>query len=266
VANRGGSGIGGRDDPDHRVTKAERKEQARLERERIQQQMRARHRNRNIGLALITVALVAVVVVVFVMQPGKSTSGLPTPADLLSQAKDATQTASCTAPKDVGPYNPESADRTHVGGDPQFPTMPPLSTYPSTPPASGPHNPSTLSSGVYDTAPPLDQAIHSMEHAGAIVWYSPDAPSEVIDQIKAFYSQTDNVGQSKVIVAPYDYPSEGTAGQLPPGAQMALVAWHMVQTCTLPSLAVSLDFTSQYSNASDLQPYIGQAPEPNNSM
>lgn len=266
MANRG-TGTGGRDDAAHRATKAERKEQARLEREKIQQQMRARHRNRNIGLTLMALAVVVVVVAVFVMQPGKGKSGdLSTPKDLLAQAKDAAKTAGCDAPSNVGPYNPASADRTHVGGDPQYPTMPPLSTYPSTPPASGPHNPTTLPAGVYNTPPPVDESIHSMEHAGAIIWYAPDAPSTVIDQIKTFYQQSANVGQSKVIIAPYDYKDQGTAGQLPAGVQMALVAWHFVQTCNQPNLAVAFNFTAQYSNAYDPSLYIGQAPEPNNTM
>ena len=143
--------------------------------------------------------------------------------------------------------------------------MPPLSTYPSTPPASGPHNPTTLPAGVYNTPPPVDEAIHSMEHAGAIVWYAPNAPSAVIDQIKAFYSQTANVGQSKVIVAPYDYRRKGPRASYP-----RVRRWR-----------------SSHGTGSDLhaaepgrgprfhvpvlerlrpEPYIGQAPEPNNTM
>ena len=264
MANQGDSG---------RVTKAERKEQARLERERIHAQMRARHRNRNIGLSLMAVALVAIVVVVFVVKPGSSAGGdLPSTADLLSQAKDATTTSGCTPVKDVGFYDgvsdtssPDYTDQAHIGSDPRFDTMPALSTYPSIPPASGPHNQTPLPAGVYSSPPALDQTIHSLEHAGAIIWYAPDAPKDQIDQIKAFYKQTDNVGQSKVIVAPYDYGSE-TGGQLPAGTQMALVAWHNVQTCTLASLPVAFNFTSQYSNGADIQKYIGVAPEPNNTM
>lgn len=270
VANRGGTGSGGRDDPSHRLTKAERKEEARRERERIQQQMRARHRRRNVGLTLMALAVVAVVVVVFVMQPGKSSGDLPSPKDLLGQAAAAVTTAGCTQPQHQGFYDNVPFghvgydDQTHIGPGSQFPNMPPLSTYPSTPPASGPHNPVPLPHGVYDSPPPIDQAIHSMEHAGAIVWYAPNAPSATVDQIKAFYSQSDNVGQSKVIVAPYSYKDQGTAGQLPAGVQMALVAWHFVQTCTQPNLAVAFNFTSQYTNAYPDGKYIGQAPEPAN--
>jgi hypothetical protein len=98
------------------------------------------------------------------------------------------------------------------------------------------------------------------------VWYSPSAPSDVIDRIKAFYSQSDNVGQSKVIVAPYNYPSQGSEGKLPAGTQMALVSWHTMQTCTSPDLSVAFNFTSQYTNAYPGGTYIGVAPEPGNGF
>ena len=269
MVNRGGTGTGGRDDPG-RATKAERKEQARLEREAIQRQMRARHRNRNIGLSLVALALVILVIALFAVQGNKPSTDLPSPATLLAQAKADAATAGCDTPKDVGFYDnlPQSSpgydDQTHIGVGSQFPTMPPLSTYPSIPPASGPHNPTWLPHGMYSSPPLIDESIHSLEHGGAIIWYSPDAPSTVIDQIKAFYSQAADVGQSKIIVAPYNYPSQGAAGHLPAGVQMAIVAWHFVQTCTQPSLAVAFNFTSQYSNAYPGGHYIGVAPEAQN--
>ena len=273
MANRGGTGTGDRDDPANRVTKAQRKEQARLERERIQQQMRARRRNRNIGVALVALAVVIAVVVVFAVQPRKAAGELPSPQDLLSQAKTEATAAGCDAPKFVGYYGNVSdrsssayTDQSHIGSDSRFPNMPALSTYPSTPPASGPHNPVPLVGGVYNSPPPIDQAIHSLEHAAAIVWYAPGAPKAVVDQIKAFYSQSASVGQSKVIVAPYSYKDQGTAGQLPPGVQMALVAWHTVQTCTQPNLAVAFNFTAHYSNTYDPNMYIGTAPESANIL
>src|SRR3546814_8016556 len=46
--------------------------------------------------------------------------------------------------------------------------MPPLSSYPSVPLASGPHNPTPWSRGVYSTPPPIDQVIHSLEHGAAV--------------------------------------------------------------------------------------------------
>ena len=258
-------------DPNRRVTKAEKKEQARLERERIQQQMHARRRNRTIGIVVIAAALAAVVAVVVILQPGGgSASAQPAVDELLSQAKGAAAAAGCDAVQITKPYDPADADAVHIGSDDRFMSMPPLSTYATIPPTSGPHNPVPLAAGVYDTPPPIDQAIHSLEHGGTILWYSPDAPDALVQAIADFYGRRVSdaaVGQDRLIVAPYDYPDQGAAGSLPPGTQMALVAWHRLQLCDQVNLAVAFDFTSQYSvpTVADRE-YIGEAPEPGASM
>jgi hypothetical protein len=115
---------------------------------------------------------------------------------------------------------------------------------------------------VYDTPPPIYGTIHSLEHGAAIVWYSPDASGAELDKIKAFYKRPDVDVGSRVIVAPYDYPDQGAYGTLPNGAQMALVAWHHLQTCARPNLAAAFGFTSSYAYPSFGQrQYKGNAPE-----
>jgi Protein of unknown function (DUF3105) len=262
-----------RPDDARRPTKAERKEQARLEREAIQRQMATRKRNRTIGLSLVALAAVIVIVAVVVLQPGEGGDpSIAAPADLLSQAPDAAQAAGCSDVETTDFYDgfdqasPDYADQAHIGGDARFPELPPLDTYPSTPPASGPHvGESTLPAGVYDSTPDIGPLIHSLEHGGSVVWLSPDAPQEAVDEITAFYDQTDPVGQDRVIVATYDY--EGPGGQLPDGVQMALVGWRRLQTCASPSLPVAFDFTSQYSYPTTQdREYAGEAPERGASM
>lgn len=250
-----------------RPTKAERKEQARLERDAIQRQMAARKRNRAIGLSLIALAAVAAIVAVVVLRPESSGGSLAEPADLLSQAPEAAQAAGCTEVQTPGFYDgadqasPDYADQAHIGGDARFPELPPLDSYPSTPPTSGPHvGESTLPAGVYDSTPDIGPLIHSLEHGGSVIWLSPGASGEQVDEIKAFYDQDGPVGQDRVIVAPYDYGSAG--GVLPDGTQMALVGWHRLQTCATPDLAVAFDFTSQYSfPTTQDREYGGEAPE-----
>ena len=246
-------------DDDRRPTKAERKEQARLERLEIQRQMASRKRNRTIGLSLVALAAVGVIVAFVVLQPSDPDSTLTAPADLLAAAPAAAGAAGCTEVRTVEEY--AGADAAHIEGDERFPQLPGLDTYPSTPPASGPHvGSATLPAGVYDSRPDIGTALHSLEHGGSVVWYSPDAPQEQIDTITAFYDQSDPVGQDRVIVAPYDY--EGPGGQLPDGVQMALIAWHRLQTCAAPSLEVAFDFTSQYSAPTTQdREYAGEAPE-----
>ena len=69
-----------------------------------------------------------------------------------------------------------------------------------------------------------------------------------------------------MIVAPYYFPDQSEQGSLPSGVQMALVAWHRLQTCAAPSLAAAFDFTSQYANTYPDRKYIGVAREPNSTM
>jgi hypothetical protein len=234
-----------------RPTKAERKEQARRERLELQRKMARARRNRWIGL--VGVALVAVAVAAFALT--RPTTAVATPGELLGQAAGARDAAGCGPVEDVGPYQPERRDRAHVATQ----DVPPLSSYASVPPASGPHNEVTLGAGVYGTPPPIDRLLHSLEHGAAIVWYAPDSTGEELDRLREFY-RGDN--GARVIVAPYDYPDQGAAGSLPAGARMALVAWHRLETCAEVSLAAAFDFTARYGAPPyGQQRYLGDAPE-----
>jgi hypothetical protein len=234
-----------------RITKAERKEQARRERLELQSKMARSKRNRRIAIG--ATALVAAGALVFALT--RPTTAVASPEELLSQAAQAKQAAACGAAEDVGPYQPEAQDQAHVTAD-----LPPLSQYASVPPASGPHNPVTLAAGVYDSPPPIDRLIHSLEHGAAVVWYAPGATGAELERIRAFYEQS-SVG-SRVIVAPYDYPDQGAGGSLPAGTQMALVAWHHVERCARTNLAAAFDFTARYAAPpfGDRR-YLGNAPE-----
>jgi uncharacterized protein DUF3105 len=229
-----------------RPTKAERREQARREREELQRRMSRRTRNRRIGFALVAVAVVGAGFAVAVA----AGSGIASPGELLDQAPQAKRAAGCGRVREVPPYGAEAQDRAHIGGE-AFPTPPPLSSYPATPPTSGPHNGSTLPAGFYDVPPPVDQTLHSLEHGAAIIWYAPSAAdSQALEQIREFYGQRlsqENVSQDRVIIAPYDYPEQGEAGSLPQGAQMALAAWHELETCARADLASAFDFTARYA-------------------
>ena len=232
-----------------RLTKAERKEEARRQRVELQRKMAKSRRNRRIAFGVVVV-LVAGVAAFALTRPKEASAS---PQDLLAQVDQARETAGCGPVEDVGPYQPKSQDRAHVVA-----TVP-LSTYASIPPASGPHNAIPYGAGVYTTPPPIDRVLHSLEHGAAIVWYSPDVSAQELDRIRSFYEG--ELGD-RVIVAPYDYPDEGGAGLLPAGSQMALVAWHKVQRCAQANLAAAFGFTSSYAAPPFGQrPYKGEAPE-----
>ena len=252
-------------DPGRRPTKAERREEARLKREEIQRSMARRRRNRTLGMGLVVVAVAITVVAVFLTSGGgdASATGIPSAATVLSQASAAKDTAGCDAVQETPNYaNAPGADpaidHEHIGSSADLTTPPKLSTYPTTPPASGPHDPSPLPAGIYDTPPDVYRTIHSLEHGAVIIWYAPGTTGKALDDLKAFYGQPASdadVGQAKIIIAPYDYPDQGDAGKLPAGVQMALVAWHRLQTCASVSLPVAFDFSSQF----EVPGYGGQA-------
>ena len=241
-----------------RLTKAERKEQARRERAELQRKMAKTKRNRKIVIVVASVLAVAVgAYAISQSLKGEDPATTVDPGALLQQAAQAKTAAGCDEPTNVGPYQPDTQDQAHVSTE----EAPPLSRYPSQPPASGPHNPTPLPAGVYDSPPPVDQAIHSLEHGGVIVWYSPTAPEAQIERLTSFYADNIEAG-SRVIVAPYNYPDQGPAGQLPDGSQMAMVAWHFLETCAQVSLPAAFDFSSKYAFPPfGQQDYVGEAPE-----
>jgi hypothetical protein len=178
---------------------------------------------------------------------------------LLAAAPQAIQAAGCSEVQRVPPY-PGTVDRAHIGGT-EVASAPALSSYPSIPPASGPHEPSPLKAGAYRNPPDVYAAIHSLEHAAVVIWIDPNRVSDpAVDRIRTFFSQPDEVNH--VIVAPYSFPELGTGGTLPSGIGMALVAWHRLELCREPSLAVAYDFVHRYRfDLYHWSSYEGEAPE-----
>lgn len=269
-----------RPDEDRKLTKNERREEARRQRAEIQRKMVSRRRIRTLVAGILIGALAAGVAVVALRPKGDSgpaASNVDSPAQLLAKSTAAAQTAGCTDVKTTPPFDPSNRtgsgpipsnadiDRDHIGTT-YDPTAPPLSAYATTPPASGPHDPTPLPAGVYDTPPAIYQAIHSLEHAATIIWYNPNATGQELDTLKAFYQQQIAKG-SKIIVAPYSYPGDGAAGSLPKNVNMVLVAWHKLETCAQVNLAASFGFAARYSYPPySGQTYIGEAPEPNTAI
>lgn len=226
-----------------------RKEEARRRREALQRKM-ARRRWYRTGGAVLAVAVLGSAIAGFVLTR-------PDPA----AAAGCTEV---TVPDRFAGADGQDLDQVHIGSEGGPGEMPPLSEYPSVPAASGPHNAQPLPAGVYDTAPDAGQAIHSLEHGAVIVWYSPDVPNSQLDEIRAFVQDPGN--QDHLIMALYDYPDEGPAGQLPEGRSMALAAWHHIQLCDKVSLDVVKSFADRFRVPTGGPPPPGYprngAPEP----
>jgi Protein of unknown function (DUF3105) len=221
-----------------------RKEEARRQREALRKKMARRRRYRIVG-AVLAVTLVA---------GGITAYALTRP--------DSAEAAGCSTVETVGAYPEE--DRRHITSPINAPG---LSTYPSVPPTSGPHAGTPLRSGVYEQPPEIYAAIHSLEHGAVIVWYRPGLSSSDLQEIKDFY-RTQAAGDH-VIVAPYRYPDQGEAGQLPQGQDVVLVAWHRLTTCEQANLDVVNEFVADYRTPTGVQNpvgYQGDAPEPGNAI
>jgi hypothetical protein len=174
----------------------------------------------------------------------------------------AIEAAGCGQVRTIPPYDPATQDATHISPESDVPEPPALSTYPSVPPASGPHQPpgQQVPSGVYDSPPDVWGSIHSLEHGAVVIWYDPDAPITEANEIKDFFDQAEE--RDHVIVAPYNYPDQGEQGSLPDGNLMALTAWHHVQSCEDLSLDAAKAFVDDYRAATPNPPgYKGGAPE-----
>jgi hypothetical protein len=118
---------------------------------------------------------------------------------------------------------------------------------------------------VYLVPPPVTRTIHSMEHAAVVVWVDRAAPAAdrqpgPYTELAQFFADPQN--NDHVIVAPYAYPDQGSAGQLPEGITMALTAWHRQQLCQRISLAVAQAFVRDFRfDPGEPDRYRGDAPE-----
>src|SRR6266571_4901461 len=148
------------------VTAREREAARRRQQDQEREAARRRRRGRWIGTSISLAALLLVAGLEILLHR-------PTAEErsLLEMAPKLAAQAGCGPVRTIRPF-PDGHDRTHIGSS-GIRVMPPLSAYPSHPPVSGPHYPVPLDAGVYASPPPLDRAIHSLEHAAVIIWYDP---------------------------------------------------------------------------------------------
>jgi hypothetical protein len=98
-----------------------------------------------------------------------------------SAAEEAEQAEQDDSPDIPGEFY-ESAGRQHVNEDVDYATNPPT---------SGPHNPVPLPAGVYrdPEQAPEERALHSMEHASAVIWYNCEAGGLDDEECTAFIDE-----------------------------------------------------------------------------
>ena len=212
--------------------KLEQKQARREAEERRKKEAQAAARKRNLitlGLALVVTAAVVALVV----------------AD--RQAADAPTGVSASAADCSEVQDFEATSRDHIDqGAAHEP-------YNSTPPTNGPHFGTPADTGFYSSALPVEQPIHNLEHGQIVIWYSPDAPQEVIDDIEAIVEKE----PAATLATPFEGLEEGN---------FALTAWTAgdpedeedfgdghLQTCEQVSQEVIDDFRTEFQ---------GKSPEP----
>ncbi|HJR45962.1 MAG TPA: DUF3105 domain-containing protein [Actinomycetota bacterium] len=216
--------------------KLEQKQQRRLAEERRKKEAQREARKKNLitlGIAAVVIALVAFLVISD-RQEAEGPVGV------------AAREAGCGDVEDV-----EAFDNQHieVGADHE--------PYNSTPPTNGPHWPvgaqAPVATGFYDTAQPPEAVVHNLEHGQIVIYYSPDAPQQVKDDIEAIVEREPD----STVATPYEEADEYnfymTAWNKLPNEPEESFGTGYLQGCDQVSQEVVDDFRTEYQ---------GKSPEP----
>jgi uncharacterized protein DUF3105 len=192
--------------------KLQAKQERRLAEERRRQAQRKAARQGNLVTAGI-IALVALVVVALIapelMGRNEAVGG------------DAAQ-AGCT---DVQIH--ESEGNTHVEQGTRV-------DYQTEPPTSGDHYGTPADPGFYTTEIPAEALVHNLEHGQMVIWYRPDAPASVREDIEALTEQE----PIATLAVPYE--------NVPDGYAFSMTAWGASQSCDRVSQEVVDDFRRRF--------------------
>jgi hypothetical protein len=165
-------------------------------------------------------------------------------------ASTAAQAANCT-----GVRNDTQISRTHVTTPVDYAAL--LAAHgQQIPPSSGEHNPDPLSGDVhfYSRAqnPPVERAVHNLEHGFVIGWYDNQLPDDQVSQLQTLAGQAGD----RFIVVPWQN------GTFPDGRHFVLTAWDRTQRCGTVNADVVDTFVKTYSDPSSGQDWSSPtAPE-----
>jgi len=212
--------------------KLQQKQARRLAEERRKAELRRAARRRNlltIGIAVLVVVAIAALVV-----SERSAENAPIG---VSESE-----ARCSNVREF-----EATSREHIEVGTQH------EPYNSTPPTNGPHYADPAQTGFNASALPPEQLVHNLEHGQIVIWYAPDAPDEVKEDIEEIVRDQ----PIATVASPYD-------GEL--NGNLALTAWiHLgkgdlgeegtgvMQTCE----KVSQDAVDEFRRS-----FQGRSPEP----
>ena len=189
------------------VARRDRKEEARRQREAIMRRTRRAQILRRVIIWGVVVLGIAAVVLFFVYRAGQRSR-------LLDSAREIADATNCTQPVQEAEFGNTHED---VGT--------PIEYSPE-PPSSGNHWPVSLAtefSGqhIFDPAPDIPIAVHSLEHGWAIIWYRAEGDRALPDEIVSALEEV--ADQGEVALIPYPEP--------PDDMDLSFTSWQMRQTC-----------------------------------
>lgn len=194
--------------------KLEQKQQRRLAEERRAAEQRKAAMKRNI-LTIGSALLVGAIVVVAIAAQRQSAEA---PGGSQNVGVAAAR-ANCDDVEEL-----EEQEAAHIGIDEEH------EPYNSSPPSSGPHYEVPAESTFFTDQIPPEQPVHNLEHGNIVIWYSPTADEETLDNIEALVEQE----PAATVAVPYpDLESPYT---------FALTGWTSVQKCEQVSQEVVDDF------------------------
>jgi hypothetical protein len=202
--------------------KLQEKQRRRLADEKKKAEQRRAQRRRN----LLTTAIAIVVLAGVVWLVLSDTSG---DNDGPVKAVNPGMTVEEAGCDDVETFEPQEAAHIEQGAE--------HDDYNSNPPTSGPHYAQPLgpiATGFYPSEIEAEKVIHNLEHGEIVIWYSPDAPEQTVDDIEEITKQE---------------PAATVAVQwsdIEPPHQFVLSAWGSLQRCVQVSQDVVDDFRREY--------------------
>jgi Protein of unknown function (DUF3105) len=193
------------------------------ERRRKEQQRAARRRNLVTTIIIFVVAALVVALIVNERRSENAPVGV------------GEQDAECT---DVEEFEEEGNTHVPDGTEVQYGT---------TPPTSGDHYANPADAGFYppDAAAQLpdERFVHNLEHGQIVIWYNPNGPESVIEDLEAYIDKQSGNQAIALLAVPYD--------QAPNNVTMT--AWGAMQSCD----AVSEDVLDTFRGR-----FQGMGPEP----
>lgn len=217
--------------PEQQSGRAERKEQARIERERRIKAIRRRRLLRRIGIIAIILAVAG--------------GGFWFFWNRSQEAKERRERANEIAAEIGCQPVDEDVDDEGTGHVTEIPT------YQNVPASSGPHFAQTLPADVSVYDQPADpvfeaRAVHNLEHGYVLMYYQPEGDALPDDTISALEEIAES--EEEVIIAPYP--------NLPEGENLVFVAWTNVQRCqaegeTDDVVTVAEAFIRDFKNTGD---------------